>query len=530
MEEFWQRIRIIFIPYVLISALTIIFYSVLRWWLDIKLQVLPVKEEVLSIGVPIILAIGVSIVFFRRRVKILQPVRGDRFLYLFLIGLAITAPLCITQHFIETSAYNIVTAGALKEVTNKNRYYRLTGYELSKDSAASNFKSSTSGKYSENLNFDLYYAIPIAWHNETGKVWYAHSYSKQVSNRISTAAKQEYYDEFIKSSLQDFYLLKPGIGVKYFKCLPRSDARDGYCGAVRARYGDSFKEEELVILEPEYDDFSNRSGNSFSWIFKSLLLGYLGIFLIAVIPKFDREGLGYFKHKESGDDKALKEALSSVLVPRRGFFTPLLIDVNLLTFIVLTFCDVSIMSISGKELLKFGAERGIEVARGEYWRLLTAMFLHGGLMHLANNMVGLFLAGLILEPLIKPQRFLLLYFTTGVLAGITSIWWHPNVISVGASGALLGLDGAILALLAVGLFPKDISKAIFLFIGISAGFSLLFGLSGGIDNAAHVGGLVSGFVLGLIMVPFLKKEALEERERNIRKRTGAGKSSITRRS
>src|SRR5690606_16266500 len=136
---------------------------------------------------------------------------------------------------------------------------------------------------------------------------------------------------------------------------------------------------------------------------------------------------------------------------------------------------------------------------GQWWRLLTSTFLHGGLMHILANMYGLLFVGIFLEPLLDKKKYMLVYLTTGILASVASIWWYDATVSVGASGAIFGLYGFFLACLLLKVFPPDFGKAFLTSTLVFVGFNLLMGFTGGIDNAAHIGGLVCGFILGLIM-------------------------------
>ena len=133
------------------------------------------------------------------------------------------------------------------------------------------------------------------------------------------------------------------------------------------------------------------------------------------------------------------------------------------------------------------------------------MFVHAGIMHLLYNIFGLVIGGILLEPIIKKYWTFAVYVFTGLGAALMSIWWHDNTISVGASGAIFGLYGAVIALLITGRVPKLERKGFWLLIAIYAGGSLLYGLAGGIDNAAHIGGLISGMVLGFIISMVTKR-------------------------
>lgn len=137
---------------------------------------------------------------------------------------------------------------------------------------------------------------------------------------------------------------------------------------------------------------------------------------------------------------------------------------------------------------------------------MTNTFMHGGLMHILANMYGLLFVGIFLEPLLGKTKYLLIYLTTGILASGASIWWYDATVSVGASGAIFGLYGFFLATLLLKVFPPDFGKAFLTSTLVFVGFNLLMGFTGGIDNAAHIGGLVSGFVIGLIMSRQLKQQ------------------------
>jgi membrane associated rhomboid family serine protease len=173
------------------------------------------------------------------------------------------------------------------------------------------------------------------------------------------------------------------------------------------------------------------------------------------------------------------------------------------------------ISFSGEALLNWGANYGPMTTNGEWWRLLTSTFLHGGLMHLLANMIGLVFVGVFLEPVLGRTRYLIVYLLTGILASAASIWWYDATVSVGASGAIFGLYGVFLALMLTKIFPPELGKAFLVSTAIFIGYNLLMGLVGGIDNAAHIGGLSSGFIVGLALSPILRQEVTEEAEQDV---------------
>ncbi len=134
----------------------------------------------------------------------------------------------------------------------------------------------------------------------------------------------------------------------------------------------------------------------------------------------------------------------------------------------------------------------------QWYRLFTSMFLHGGLEHLLNNMLVLLLMGIYLEPVLGKMQYLLIYLVSGLFGSTLScVLWGGTVGSVGASGAIFGLSGAMLALvLFYRKYVPQLSARRVIFMCVA---SLYNGFTSvGVDNAAHIGGLLAGFVLVLI--------------------------------
>jgi rhomboid protease GluP len=160
------------------------------------------------------------------------------------------------------------------------------------------------------------------------------------------------------------------------------------------------------------------------------------------------------------------------------------------------------MDFSGEIEAHFGANFGPWTLTGQWWRLLTYMFLHGGFLHIAFNMWCLWDLGRLCESLYGRWSFAAIYLITGVAGGLASVAWNPGVLSVGASGAIFGLAGALIASFYLGEFslPRMALQGTLRSLLFFAGFNLFFGaVVPGIDNACHIGGLVSGLILGALI-------------------------------
>jgi rhomboid protease GluP len=155
-----------------------------------------------------------------------------------------------------------------------------------------------------------------------------------------------------------------------------------------------------------------------------------------------------------------------------------------------------------EKLVRWGSNAGPLTLRGEWWRLVTSMFLHGGLLHIAFNMFALWQAGRLVERMFGSIRFMGLYLIAGLCGSLASVLWNSHVNSVGASGAIFGIIGGLLAF--IGRSDSGVPATIVKDLrGSLTGF-LLFNIVAGFvyphtDNAAHLGGLLGGYLAGHLL-------------------------------
>ena len=191
-------------------------------------------------------------------------------------------------------------------------------------------------------------------------------------------------------------------------------------------------------------------------------------------------------------------------IPHARFTTTviLLINVGLFAATMLYSMRVSgsdaLMDIDGRTLLMFGAKYPPAIVQGQWWRLLTAGFLHGGILHIAMNCWVIFDLGTQVEQLYGTSRYLVLYFLTTIGGFVASTYWSDG-LSVGASAPLFGLIGAMIAL-GVKHRHTSLGAAMRGHYTQWAVWGLVMGLLPGfrVDNAAHIGGLATGFVAGYL--------------------------------
>jgi rhomboid protease GluP len=163
----------------------------------------------------------------------------------------------------------------------------------------------------------------------------------------------------------------------------------------------------------------------------------------------------------------------------------------------------SVIDFSSQLLAQLGANFGPFTLGGQWWRLFTCMWMHGGLIHIGANMYCFWSFGRIAERIFGRKRYLATYIITGLVSSLVSVAWHPFIVSIGASGAIFGVAGALF----VPFYrkrlnlPPPVMNSMLRNIGMFIVINLLIGASlPFIDNSAHVGGLVAGLILGNVFV------------------------------
>jgi rhomboid protease GluP len=186
---------------------------------------------------------------------------------------------------------------------------------------------------------------------------------------------------------------------------------------------------------------------------------------------------------------------------RRTVTAYALFGLNIIIFLMMTFAGGS---ENPATMLAFGVKSNFEINNGEVWRFITPIFLHIGLLHLAFNSYALWIVGPQVEKLYGSARFLLLYMLTGIAGVAASYWYHPNIPSAGASGAIFGLFGVLLVFSFKyrKTIPEFFSRALGKGVLMTVGINLVIGfMIPQVDNSAHIGGLIAGGVLAFV-VPF----------------------------
>ncbi len=182
--------------------------------------------------------------------------------------------------------------------------------------------------------------------------------------------------------------------------------------------------------------------------------------------------------------------------------TQAIFGIHVAVFVAMMLAGVSMLdNPAWQDLVHWGANFGPLTISGQWWRLLTCVFIHGGLLHIGFNMWCLWDLGRLAESVYGHWTFALVYLICGLGASVTSLIWNPVVVSVGASGAIFGIAGALIASFYLGEFslPRAAMTGMLRSVVLFVGYSLFFGAAVGADNAAHIGGLLMGLLLGALI-------------------------------
>src|SRR6267378_2496377 len=179
-----------------------------------------------------------------------------------------------------------------------------------------------------------------------------------------------------------------------------------------------------------------------------------------------------------------------------------LIAASVLVFAIMVLRGVSAFNPTPQQAIAFGADFGPLTLSGQWWRLVTSMFVHFGLIHLGLNMWCLWNLGRAAEHLLGRFSYLLAYLASGIFGSIASVYWHPLAAGAGASGAIFGLAGVLVSFVYLKKTPShlQINRGMLGSLGTFIFYNLIYGAAiPGISNAAHLGGLLMGLAVGALL-------------------------------
>lgn len=499
-----QKLKIVYLPFLLTLIGANVLYALFRWAFDIHWPLLHLKDDILEFWVPAVITV-ICCIALRKRIYALQVAgqNGKGFtLYITVAAIFIVVPMVVMQNYMVKASYPLIQVHdeAALQHSPYSHYYSIDQYHILKDQRLVYSNNTVSGRHNEDMNFYTYVVAPVyadtvmpGGYRTAG--WYAVKYYKRISNRLAADVQNQAYNAFIDSAEQAF-VSNEGVRLPvYFERPLYSSEEDGFLDAIHIKYPD-IQRENAVILQPRYTAFSERSDGLTPVLYTTG--GFAIIFLLMVlIPKLNED---YAAHRAWTYQKDDLDFLLKYAVPRQPFFaTSVLCWLCVLYYLFMVAYGVDIMSPTAGSLLPYGAVQ-LSSGHGQLWRCILSMFVHFGLLHLFLNLVGLAVAGYLLEPVIGRWRFFISYLLAGTAAGVLAMYLSPDTVQAGASGAIFGLYGVTVGLLITGAIPRDVRVAFWLLLAFFPGIGLVMGFfMPNIGNTDHLAGLIAGVLCGVVM-------------------------------
>ncbi len=485
----------------------------IRWFLEVKLGFLPIQDIWLDFMFPFFFSYLTVSIWLNKRIQILdiQNKKKDHsFNYKLAMVVLITVPFIISQNYISSASYDLNHLASPTEIHNlKNeKFFKIDQFNVEQQKCISYVTSKITEKYNDDLDFILYYACPFEEANTS--VYYGIKYSKRIDNDITDVQKQAEYESFLAKSKTKFAQVD-FQKVDYFKKETYSNFLKGYEAAILEKHPKANPENQVILI-PKNGSFVNRNDGTFKWFFIMLGVAFFIYSLMVAFPKLNKKGLKAFHNNKNFYESSFSFFLNLLIPVGKSKGLSFLLLCNCIVFLVMVCLGVDFLYPTSKELFEYGGETKESIMQGEYWRLLTSIFIHRGANHLFSNLVTLSIAGFFLEPILKSFKLVILFLLCGVLSGIASIYWYPVGVSIGASGAISGLFGLLVIFNLFKIFNASITYIIWM-IFFTLLFIMIFSafVMSNISHAAHIIGFISGFFIGalltLIQGDVLKKEA-----------------------
>lgn len=499
------RLRRVFLPWLISAAGLWGAYSFLHWLVLVWFEPSVLPGDLILFIVPLTLSVTAVVLWVRHGVQLLKwPGNDASFLGSVIAALLLWVPAIVAQQHLENTIGTLTHLERVGELADKpkTRFYSIGTFAVDKAYANRELRTWTSGRDSRDWNVAVYYVAQLLDPSAPpglppSRVFIGVRYHRRYRNDATDDERRVRVEQLLEEADREFARDRfERIG--YFERARAQGDRRAYDLAVSVYQHDSLSE-NAVVLVPRFGSFATRSHRSY-YLMWLLFTGAVAIWLlIALTLRLDHARIREARRRKDSPNSDLGNALA-FLVPRAGYaVTPLLLHLNLLVWAAMSYRGLGLESASATDLLGWGGLHADAIERGEGWRLLTALFVHANLAHIAYNLIVLGLVGWLVERAFGSWWFGSVYFATGIAAGLASLSWNPGIVLVGASGSIFGAIGFGLALLLLKRRRFREVRSVLMQAAIAyLGINLVMGLVlPNIALVAHIAGLAGGMILGL---------------------------------
>ncbi len=473
-------------------------YSLFRWVFEVQLGLLPLRDKVLDFMLPVLLVVAGMYLFVFPRLSLLELsvrepwlIRNNwRNFYFFAMCFAMGIPFILCQFWFSKAAYGLVHVGDAADVRlhPNEKYFAIDEYQFDKQANRKLLTTYVSGRRYREWVVEYRIVSPFS---RADSIWFGLQYKRSTRYGADADFKANIRNQLVEKAQREFDTIQ-AADIRYFERLFNSEIREDLFNTVR-RGQPSIQLENQIFLLPHRSAFEARLGDSNLHMWFSWIAGAIGVWMLCAIPKLrDSETIApsFIRHDLL---EHLKLALSFVFLHKQLRATAVLALLHIVVFVGLSTAGMSPALPTQADLSALGGNFKPAIVYGQFWRLATSLFVHGGLLHFCLNLSTLIVIGGFLERILGAGRVLIIYLLGGLAAGVAAFYTVESTATVGAPGAMFALIGAALVLAAWRILREQVAEfalvasALFGFTGFAFCpgidaidfFTLLCGLLGG---------------------------------------------------
>lgn len=502
----------VYLPFVCLSLCFTAIYAFIYWLAVINLDLFRPDGLVAHLIVPIAISFLIVFFYYKHRLRLLNLNERAFSSYTMLVGILLAMPLFKGLPYLENAQGELVRVAKPSQINhNRQALFYSVQQGITFNERAGLFVDRQHVSRSTDIVVTCYFASPLLDVRSDGRyvineqnTWIGVKYSEIFSHGMFDNDVNRSMSSFIKDCTQKYINYK--YDLHYLRNLKYDDERREYYRAiVKADKGAGNR--KLVILTQEEGSYEARAGYDGYWFWGILISVNIIWLFFVLLPGLNETELNKSAAVRMRDKRRQKEQLMAFLdifIPKKGMIaTPILVDLNILFFLVMILAGVDWLYPIDAELVHWGANVGSLTTNGEWHRLLTSLFINSGAVHLAVNMFALLFVGSFLEPYIGSKTFAVTYLLTGIIAGFCCTLLRNATIVLGVSSAIFGMYGVLLSLKFLDRLKNNMPLAfkvsIVLFVALSLFESHVYGY---VNNAVNIIALFSGFFIGVAYFSF----------------------------
>jgi hypothetical protein len=324
MNQFNEKLRLIFLPFIAIIVGFVLFYSFLNWAIIIRGNFFVLKKDIVNLWLPVGLSLIPVLIWVRPRIKLLQFKNArTSTAYTMLAWLAVMAPTIITQHYLETATGKLTALNNITEFNNATatKYYSLKNYYVDKAHVSVSATFTVSGMHDETLLYSIFATMPLHENasdtiSKKCNYWLCEKYSKSISNLLSDGEKREKYVAFANEIQREFDTTKFEKFV-YLERLLNTDDQESYNASVDKNK--FFSSDQPIVFVAYQNAFEERNGKMFLWIFTSFGMGALLFLILLLFPYLDNVKVARWrKRKQHEAAPAFTKEVVGKFIPEKN--------------------------------------------------------------------------------------------------------------------------------------------------------------------------------------------------------------------